>query len=65
MHSRLNSECMTGVIQHIRLLAKEKFKCRADNTGNSPGGLFDSARFNFSVFTRVMVSLSAIYCKYA
>ena len=24
MHSRLNSMCMTGVIQHIRLLAKEK-----------------------------------------
>ena len=42
-----------------------KVDCRAGKTGNLPGGLFARATVNFSVFTHVMISLSAIYYKYA
>ena len=42
-----------------------KVDCRASKTGNLPGGLFARTTINFSVWTRVMVSLSPIYNKYA
>lgn len=56
-----SSEGMTGVIQHLPLLATEKVECRAGMTGNMPGGLFVRAAINFSMSTRVMISLLAIY----
>ena len=42
-----------------------KVKRKAGKTGNLPGGLFASGMINVSVFTHVMISLSAIYYKYA
>ena len=41
-----------------------KSECSFGNTGNLPEGLFARSTFNFSVFTRVMLSLSGIYYKY-
>ena len=40
-----------------------KSRVLSRQTGNLPWGLFARATINFSVFTRVMISLSAIYYK--
>ena len=40
-----------------------KVECRAGKSRNLPGGLFEHHTINFSVFTQVVISLSAIYYK--
>ena len=42
-----------------------KVKCWAGKTENLPGGLFERELSINSAFTRVMISLTAIYYKYA
>ena len=63
---RLSGECTTGVFQHLASATMEMLSVnRIGKTGDLPGGLFALATINFSVFPRVMISLSAIYNKYA
>ena len=49
----------------LDVTSQGKVECRAGKTGNLPGGLFGRATISFSVFTLVMISVAAIYYKYA